>query len=305
MKKQKMRIAGPLLIISAAVIWGLSFVIQSEGTKYIGTFTFCTVRCILAALFLLPINLVRAKVSPALKQSFHDKKQRKDIILGSVCVGTMLCIGINFQQYAFEFTAPGKVGFITALYMLLVPIFSVFLKMKPPITVWLGVIVGLAGLYLLCVGFTTSFGAIGKGEIVALIGAVAFALHIMVIDRFARRVDNTVLSCGQFIVAGAISAVFMLIFEQPNIHNILNASLPLLYTGILSSGVAFTFQIIGQKYTEPTVASLFLCLESVFSVFFSFVILHTQMSFSEYLGCGIMFVGIVIAQIRPKKLLRR
>lgn len=298
---KKMRIAGPLILISAAMIWGLSFVAQSEGLNYVGGFTFNAVRNYVGALALLPFILFRAKKDPDTVKCIKDKSMRKRTVAGVLIIGTILCIGVNLQQFAFAETAPGKVGFITALYMLLVPIFSIFLKKKVPFTVWIGVTIGLVGLYLLCVGTSGSFGSVGRCDILAFIGAFAFAFHIMFIDEFVKDVDCTILSCGQFIVAAVLSTICMFIFEKPEIGNILKAYIPILYSGIFGCGVAFTFQMIGQKYTEPTIASMLLCLESVFSVFFSFLILHTQMSKVEYIGCAIMFVGIILAQLKPKK----
>ncbi|MBP9987918.1 MAG: DMT family transporter [Ruminococcus sp.] len=295
-----MKIVGPLILVSAAMIWGLSFVAQSDGMKYIGGFTFNAVRSLLGALCLIRIIIFRAKKDPETIKCFTDKKKRKRTAVGILLVGTMLCIGLNLQQFAFAETAPGKVGFITALYMLLVPVFSIFLKKKTPFTVWIGVAIALVGLYLLCIGPNGSFGSVGRCDFLAFLGAFAFAFHILLVDKFVKDIDCTILSCGQFVVSAILSAICMVIFEEPEITGILKTSIPLLYTGICSCGIAFTFQLIGQKYTEPTIASMLLCLESVFSVVFSFLILHTQMSIWEYIGCAIMFVGIILAQIRPK-----
>ena len=299
----KKKIIGPILLISAAIIWGLSFVAQKQGMDYVGGFTFNGIRSLLGGIVLLPVILFRSvknksniKLSPAEKKS-----SRKDNIKGILIVGTMLCIGSNLQQFAFDYIEPGKVGFITALYMLLVPLISfIIYKKKQPFTTWLGVFLGVGGLYMICMGGSSSFG-LGKGEILALLCSIAFALHIIVIDKYASKIDAIVLSCGQYMITGAISCILMFIFEKPSIDGIMQAAIPILYAGIMSCSCAFTFQIIGQKYTEPTLASMLLCTESVFSVIFSFIILGERMTVIEYIGCAVMFTAIIIAQLPAKK----
>lgn len=297
----KNKITGPLILVSAAMIWGLSFIAQSEGTKYLEPFTFNAIRNFLGTLVLLPFVIYRKKKEPVAVLTDSEKKsKRKTTVIGILIVGTSLCVGLNLQQYAFITVNPGKVGFITALYMLLVPVFGIFMKKKTPLITWLGVLVGVAGLYCLCLGPSSDFSSFGKGEFVTLLGAIAFAIQIISIDYFADKIDPILLSCGQFFVAFIQSTVMMFIFENPDIHNISKAWITLIYTGVFSCGIAFTFQIIGQKYTEPTLASMLLCLESVFSVIFEFLILKTSMQIFEYIGCAIMFVGIILAQIQPK-----
>lgn len=282
------------------MIWGLSFVFQKEGMEHIETFTFNGIRMLIGSLSLLPVLLIRRKrKSPdALPAS---KKQKKKKLVGILIVGLLICISTNLQQMAFNYLPPGKIGFITALYMLFVPILNFLIfKKKASLNVWAGVVLGIAGLYLLCsgTGFDFKFGA---GEIMVLICAVIFAFHIIAIDYFASDIDSVELSFGQFFVTGIISCVLMFLFEKPDIHSISNAAVPLLYAGIMSCGVAFTFQIVGQKYTEPTIASMLLCTESVFSVLFAFLILHQELTTFEYIGCGIMFAAIILAQIPVRK----
>lgn len=307
---EKRKLLGPVILVSAAMIWGLSFIAQSEGTKYLETFTFNAIRNLLGTIVLIPLALIpliiyRKNNKNNIEITKEEKKKRiRTTVLGILIVGTSLCIGLNLQQYAFNTVNPGKVGFITALYMLLVPIFGIFLKKKTPLITWLGVFVGVVGLFFLCLGPGADFSSIGKGEIVTLLGAVAFAIQIVAIDYFADKIHPLLLSCGQFFVAFIESSIMMLIFEHPDIHNISKAWVTLIYTGVFSCGIAFTFQIIGQKYTEPTLASMLLCLESVFSVIFEFIILKTSMQTFEYIGCAIMFVGIILAQINPKKIKR-
>lgn len=297
------KIFGPLILISAAMIWGLSFVFQKQGTDLIEMFTFNASRSLVGAVALIPVLLFTNKKKNNTENSSEKSKKfltKKDL-LGIAVVGTCLCIAINFQQQAFYYIETGKIGFITALYMIFVPIFGLFLKKKPSMIIWISVILGLCGMYLLTVGGKADFH-FGKGELYSLIGAIFFAIHIIAIDTLGAEIDSVKLSCGQFFVAGILSTIGMFIFEEPDIHAILNAAVPILYAGIMSSSVAFTFQIIGQKYTDPTLASMFLCLESVFSALFAYFLIPEQnLVPTEYIGCAIMFVAILLAQIPPKK----
>lgn len=298
---KKMRILGPIMLVSAAMIWGLSFVAQKQGMEYVEGFTFNGIRSLLGAIVLIPFIVIRAVKNPVKLSPVEKKQSRKDNLKGILIVGLMLCIGSNLQQFAFNYIEPGRVGFITALYMLIVPLISfIVYKKKQPVTTWIGVILGVVGLYMICMGGSTS-SSLGKGDILALLCSFAFALHIIVIDKFAAKVDCVLLSCGQFFVTGVISCILMFIFESPNIQSIMQAAVPILYAGIMSCGCAFTFQVIGQKYTDPTISSMLLCLESVFSVIFSFIILGERMASVEYIGCAVMFVAIIIAQLPARK----
>ena len=298
---KKMRILGPIMLVSAAMIWGLSFVAQKQGMEYVEGFTFNGIRSLIGAIVLIPFIVIRAVKNPVKLSPVEKKQIQKDNFKGIMIVGLMLCIGSNLQQFAFNYIEPGRVGFITALYMLIVPLISfIVYKKKQPVTTWIGVILGVVGLYMICMGGSASF-SLGKGDILALLCSFAFALHIIVIDKFAAKIDCVVLSCGQFFVTGVISCILMFIFESPNIQSIMQAAVPILYAGIMSCGCAFTFQVIGQKYTEPTISSMLLCLESVFSVIFSFIILGERMASVEYIGCAVMFVAIIIAQLPAKK----
>ncbi|MDD6276568.1 MAG: DMT family transporter [Clostridia bacterium] len=287
------------MLVLAAMIWGLSFVAQSEGMKHVEGFTFNGIRMLMGAAVLMPIIAFKRIKNPVKTTKAQKKIVFKKYAAAIIPVGLALFIGSNLQQFAFNYTEVGKVGFLTAIYMLLVPIFGLFMKKRPPFTVWIGVILGMGGLYLLCMGSSNTLN-LGKGEILTLICAVAFAIHIILIDKFASEIDPVVLSCGQFLITGVLSVICMFIFEEPKISEINAAIVPILYSGIMSSGVAFTLQVIGQKYTEPTIASMLLCLESVFSVIFAFLILGQSMETREYIGCAVMFCAIIIAQI-PKK----
>lgn len=281
-------------------MWGLSFVAQSEGAS-IGTFTFNGIRTLIGGIVLVPLVAVshlaeNKKLAPAEKKKFPIK----DVVIGGACCGLALFVGSNLQQHAFYLDlGPGKVGFITALYMVLVPVAGIFMKRKLGLNIWAGVGLGVIGLYLLSVpagGFS-----IGKGELIAIGGAFAFAAHILVIDYFCKSVNNIALSCAQFFFAGILSVICMFIFEEPNIEDILSASVPLLYAGVMSCGVAFTAQIFGQKYSDPTVASILLCLESVFAVIFGFIFLKDKLQSREMIGCVIMFTAIMLTQIPAEK----
>ena len=296
----KGRILGPFYCILAAVVWGLSFVAQSQGAS-IGTFTFNGIRTLIGGIVLVPLVVISfLSEKKKLPKGESLKFPFKDVIIGGICCGIPLFFGGNLQQHAFYLDlGPGKVGFITALYMVLVPIAGIFMKKKIGLNIWAGVGLGVVGLYLLSVpagGFS-----VGKGELIAICGAFAFAAHILVIDHFCKTVNNIALSCAQFFVAGLLSIICMFIFEEPDVDAVIGASVPILYAGIMSCGVAFTAQIFGQKYSDPTVASILLCLESVFAVIFGFVFLKDKLQSREMIGCVIMFVAIVFTQIPSEK----
>lgn len=293
---KKDRLIGSLFCVLAALIWGLSFVFQSEGSGMVETFTFNGVRTFLGGVVLLPLLVIRhKKENKGLAPGQKKKYPFKDVIIGGVCCGIPLFIGGNLQQHAFNFLDAGKVGFITALYMLLVPVFGLFLKQKAKLNVWIGVAVGVVGLYLLSI--KKGDFSLGKGELITMLCAIAFAAHILTIDHFCRRVETFSLSCAQFLFAGGLSLVCMFIFETPKMEAILSAAPQILYAGIMSCTGAFTLQIFGQKYAEPAVASILLCLESVFSVIFGWIILGQALDARELTGCAVMFVGIILTQL--------
>ena len=285
------------------MVWGLSFVAQSEGAS-IGTFTFNGLRTLLGGIVLVPL-VVFSHISENKKLPDGEKKkfQFKEVLIGGVCCGFALFAGGNLQQHAFFLDlGPGKVGFITALYMVLVPVAGIFMKRKLSFNIWLGVALGVCGLYLLSI--PSGNFSIGKGELVAIGGAIAFAAHILVVDFFCKKVNNMALSCAQFFVAGTLSIICMFIFEEPNIEGIKSAGIEIAYAGIMSCGVAFTAQIFGQKYSNPTVASVLLCLESVFAVIFGRLILNDKLGEREAIGCVIMFIAIMLTQIPTEVFLK-
>ena len=288
------------LLLLAAIIWGVAFVAQSVGMEYVGPFTFNAARSLIGGVFLIPCIIFLGKLNGEKKVKLlpEDKKERKTLLIGGLMCGLFLCAASNMQQMGILYTTVGKAGFITACYIVLVPIFGMFLGKKTGIGVWISVVLAVIGLYLLCMTDSLSFG---KGDLFVLGCAVLFAGHILVIDHFTVLVDGVRMSCIQFLVSGIISSVLMFLFETPTWRAIWNAIIPILYAGILSSGVAYTLQIVGQKDMNPTVASLILSLESCISVLAGWFLLQQKLSARELLGCAVMFGAILIAQLPEKK----
>lgn len=289
---------GFVLLFITALVWGLAFVAQSVGSESLGVFTFSASRMLLGGLALLPVALI--KFALEYKKS-EDKpkviKAYRGSVLKGLLLGVVFCVACNFQQYAFVYSSAGKVAFITAMYVLFVPFMCLFLKQKIKPISWICAGAGIVGVFFLCIDFS-SFDGVNIGDALALCGAVLFAIHIILIDRFGRDADGITLSATQFLVGGAISIVPMLIFELPiSLEAVQNAIIPILYAGLCSCGIAYTFQILGQKYVESTFASLIMSTESVFAVIFSAIILKEQMKPLEILGCVIMFIAIVTPQI--------
>ena len=287
-----------LVLLLTAFIWGVAFVAQSVGGDAVGCFTFNGVRSLIGAAVLLPVIAFldkQKKKELGEDQFLAQKGDKKTLILGGISCGLMLCIASNFQQFGISFTTVGKAGFITAMYILIVPILGLFMKKKVGMKVWLGVILATVGLYMLCM--TSESFSLSKGDLLVLVCAGFFSLHILIIDYFSPKVDGVRLSCIQFFVCGLISTVIAFIFENPNLGAILSGWLPILYAGVMSCGVAYTLQIIGQKNMDPTVASLILSLESVFSVLAGWVLLNQKLSIRELFGCVLMFLAIILAQL--------
>lgn len=284
---KKTQVGNSLLLLLTATIWGSAFVAQSVGMEHVGPFTFTFARSIIGGVVLLPCILLLGKW----KRGFATKTEW----IGGICCGIALCVASNFQQVGIQFTTVGKAGFITALYVVLVPIFGLFLKKRVPALVWGCVALSVAGLYLLCMpagAFTLALG-----DLLVLICAVLFSVHILVIDYFSPKGDGVVISCIQFFTCGILSGIPMLFFENPSLGNMMDAKWSILYAGVLSSGVAYTLQVVAQKNVNPTIASLIMCLESVVAVLAGWIVLGQDMSSREILGCVLMFVAIVLAQL--------
>lgn len=290
---KKLSIKSMILLVLTALIWGMAFVAQSVGMNYIGPFTFNCIRSIMGGLVLIPCILFFDKQEKG-EAKREKKEDSKTLLIGGICCGLALCIASNLQQIGIKYTTVGKAGFITALYIVLVPIFGIFLRKKVSGRVWFSVAIAVVGLYLLCI--TDEF-RIGKGDFFVLLCALVFTIHILVIDYFSPKVNGIKLSCIQFLVAGLLSGVPMLISEKPSFSTILAAWAPLLYAGIMSCGVGYTLQIVAQKDVEPTIASLILSLESVFSVLAGWIILGQTLAGKEIMGCVLMFAAIILAQL--------
>ena len=282
-----------LLLILTALIWGCAFVAQSVGVDYVGPFTFNSVRNILGGLTLLPVIFILDR-----KKKTKEPENKKTLIIGGICCGVLLAVASSLQQIGLIYTSAGKAGFITALYILIVPLLGLVIGKKVGVKVWIGVVLAVAGMYCLCIteGFT-----IAIGDILVMLCAVVFSFHILVIDYFSPKVDGVKMSCIQFWVCGILCAVPMFATETPQVDQILTAWLPIAYAGILSCGVAYTLQIVAQKNVDPTVASLLLSLESVFAVLAGGLILHESLSIKEMFGCALVFAAIILAQLPDKK----
>ena len=305
MNSQKMPLKNSLFLLLAATIWGIAFVAQSVGMEYVGPFTFNGIRSLIGAAVLVPVILIlnRSKdtssaVTDSTSTVSSSPYKTRDLWMGGIACGIALFAASNFQQFGIKYTTVGKAGFITACYIVIVPIIGLFLKKKCSPFIWAAVVMALIGLYLLCI--TDGF-SISLGDMLVLVCAFLFSLHILVIDYFSPKADGVKLSCIQFLVCGILSTVLALILEHPDISSILTAWLPILYAGVMSCGVAYTLQIVGQKNVNPTVASLILSLESCISVLAGWIILGQKLSARELIGCVIMFAAIILAQLPEKQ----
>jgi drug/metabolite transporter (DMT)-like permease len=283
----KKRIESSFLLVLTALIWGIAFVAQQSGTTNVGPLTFSAIRYLLGAL----------AVSPCL-YFFADRKmppeKLKMSVIGGIFCGGILFVASYLQQLGLMQTSVGKAGFITALYIIIIPIIGLCFGKKTGAMLWFSLVIALIGMYLLCM--TGSF-RLQSGDCYVLLCAFGFAGHILVIDHFLPKVDAIYLAAVQFLVAGLLSLILMFLFEKPVLADIMQAKIPLLYTGIMSSGVAYTLQIIGQKYVKPVVASMIMSLEAVFSLLAGFIILGERLSSRELLGCGLVFIAIILAQL--------
>ena len=280
------------MLLITAMIWGSAFVAQSKGMEFIGPFTFNVLRNFVGGIVLLPVIAI---FSRGTNHSPEEKKQiNKNTLIGGVFCGIVLFVASSFQQYGLVHTTAGKAGFITALYIVIVPLLGVFMGKKVPKIVWGCVALAIAGFWLLCIkeGFS-----VGLGDLMVLICAFFYSMHIVTIDHFSPKADCVKMSCVQFWVAGFISLIPMLLFEEPRMDAIMDAKWTVLYAGVLSSGVAYTFQIIAQRHTEPTVATLLMSLESVFAALSGWLILNETMLPKEFIGCILVFTAVIFAQI--------
>ena len=296
----------PFLLLLAAIIWGTAFVFQKQGMNYLGPFTYNGLRSIVGGLVLLPVIPVLDKMRS--RREPFEKGTKKNILLGGLCCGAVLFIASSFQQVGIalqdETTNVGKAGFITACYCAIVPVMGLFLKKRSPKLVWLGVAVAVVGFFFLCLmdGIAAGQGlGLNMSDLMVLICAVFFAGHIMVIDHFVALADGVRLSCIQFFVTGILSLLLVPFTETPTLSDILSCLGPILYTGVLSSGVAYTLQIVGQKGVNPAVASLILSLESVFAVLAGWLLApEAGLSGWEIFGCVLVFAAVVLVNLAPQ-----
>ena len=288
------KLRGSIMLLIAALIWGTAFVAQSEGMRYVEPFTYNATRTLIGGFVLIPIIMIFRSIRR--KSGQTEKTSLRATITGGIVCGIFLFIASSFQQSGISMTTAGKAGFITALYIIIVPLFGLIFRRKVSPILWLCVLIAAAGFWLLCIkkGFT-----IGKGDLLVFCCAIFFAMHIMSIDHFnGKHVDAMLMSCIQFFTAGTLMAICMFLFETPQIGNIFDAKITILYSGFMSSGVAFTLQIIGQKDTEPTVATLLMSLESVFAALSGWLILHEALTLKELTGCILVFSAVILAQLK-------
>lgn len=306
------KLRNTFFLFLTAMIWGAAFVAQSVSMDYIGPFTFICLRSVIGGLFLIPVIIVLDGIRKKSQNESADvvnsenilhieteEKQRlswknKQLIEGGIVCGIFLFFANCFQQTGIQYTTVGKAGFITTFYIIIVPLIGLFFKKYCGILTWIGVVIALAGLYFLCI---TQKLTIQRGDALILCCSVLYAGQILAIDHYNPFVDGVKMSCIQFLTGGILGAVFMLLFENPSIAMILSAAGPILYTGIMSTGVGYTLQIVGQKGLNPTVAALILSLESVFSALSGYLFLHQVLTTRELIGCALMFIAIVLAQL--------
>lgn len=300
MNKQKLK--GNMILLLTSVVWGISFIAQSKGVESVSPLMFNGVRSLLGALVLLPVifflDLGKKRTGRPVQ------KINKTLLLGGLVCGTFLCLASSLQTAGMVYTSPGKSGFITALYMVIVPIIGLFMGKKPRPVILLSVLVAVFGLYLMCID--TSF-TVNIGDVLTFICAFLFAGHILVIDYFSPKVDGVKLACLQFFVCGVLNMICVFLFEEPKFAPLLDCWTSIAYSGIMSCGVAYTLQIVGQKYTDPTSASILMSLESVFATLTTVILIACgweltggALSAREISGCVFMFIAIILVQLPEK-----
>lgn len=285
------KLKGNLIMLLTAIIWGTSFISQKVGMETIKPATFNGIRLLIGSLALLPLIILRRN-----KTISSERASGKTLLISGIICGTLLCLATTVQTWGMMYTTSGKSGFITAMYIIFVPFFGIFLKKKIPKIAFISALIALLGLYLLC--GLNELTSLNFGDFLTLICAITFAFHILAIDHYSPKVDGIKLSCIQFFVAGIICFVIMLLFDKPDINLILNCAIPILYSGLFSCGIAYTLQIIGQRYTDPVSASILMSLESVFALISGMLILGEPLSLIEFFGCILMFGAIILNTLK-------
>lgn len=300
-KMDKKQLGNTLILVLTALIWGCAFVAQSVGAEYVGAFTFLAARSWLGGVVLLPLIAVLDRGAEKRGQTARAPRtaaERKTLLTGGLACGCFLFTASAAQQFGIASTTSAKAGFITTMYVLIVPVISLFMGKKVGGKIWACVALGVVGLYFFCMkgGFT-----LARGDALVLLCALLFSGHIITVDHFSPKVDGVRMSCIQFFVTAVLATVCMFVFEQPSWEAIRAAAVPILYAGLLSSGVGYTLQIVGQRDLDPTIASLAMSLESVFSALAGWVLLRQSLTPREFFGCALMFTAIVVAQLPQRK----
>lgn len=299
MGNETRQLRGGAMLMLTALIWGTAFVAQSVGMDYLGPCAFTATRNFIGCVALLPVIALASRLrSGAQPEEAAPAPGKKALFGWGAACGLLLGGATLLQQAGMQTASAGKAGFLTALYIVIVPVLGIFLGRRPGLKVWIGVVLALVGAYLLSV---KGGAGIASGDLLVIASAVVFSLHILVIDSVPAGVDGVRLSCVQFLVAGAFALVLALFLESFTWRDILSAWVPLLYTGVVSSGVGYTLQILGQRTVNPTVASLILSLESVFAALAGWAILGQALSLRELFGCALVFVAVILAQLPSKK----
>ena len=295
MKQNTLRYS--LLLLLTAAIWGFAFVAQSVGMDYVQPFTFTAARSLIGGIVLLPFIFIRAQ--KAGRTSEEKSASWKQALPGGIICGVLLCIASNLQQIGIQYTTVGKSGFITAMYIVLVPVLGIFFHKKTGIRVWISVALAVCGLYLLCM--TGGSFRLQRGDLYTLCCALMFSLQILAVDHFAPLADNVMLACIEFFTCGICSILPAFLLEHPQMHLLLAAWLPILYAGVCSNGIAYTLQFFAQRGLPPAAASILMSMESVFSLLAGFLILHERLSSRELIGCVLMFSAIILVQLKGKE----
>ena len=305
MKKQN--ILGMLLLLIAASVWGVAFVAQSVGMNHLNAFAFNSIRNAIGVVVLLPVLATTRRINRRRKNATLEgvsspvelEKQQplftRDLFIGGTLCGVALCIASNLQQLGIEHSTVGKSAFITTLYIVLVPVMGLFFRKKVSLQVWISVVLAMIGLFLLCM--KNEVFVLGIGDIYLILCALFFTIQILCVDHYVQKVDGVALSIMQFFVTAVLSGIGMFATVLPNWSDIVDAAIPLLYAGAISSGVGYTLQIVGQKMLPATVASLIMSLESVIAALAGWVILHEVLSEKELLGCVLVFAAVILTQL--------